>query len=117
MGPPIRPNIAMGRGHKPRAVHQIAQDQAVPEAHNKPRTKQEGPVVGIHQGVALRDERGGLATTSPRQGIVHVQHRDDAYDTDRDEDGLHDASGDVTELKGCAQSLHKRIDDDRGCDI
>ena len=43
--------------------------------------------------------------------------RDDAHETDRDEDRLHDASGDVSERDGGALSLHERVDDDRGCDV
>ena len=105
------------RRHEARAVHQVAQHQAVPEAHDESGPELEGPVVDGHQGVALCFERGGLGATRRGPGLVHVDHRDDADEADRDEDRLHDASGDVSERDGCALSLHERVDDDRGCDV
>src|SRR5262245_54643631 len=107
-------------GHQAGLVHQVAQQQTVAEAHNEPGAELEGPVVDRHEGVALCCERGGISSAGPSPRSIHVDHRDHGDEADRDEDRLHDASGDVAEPDGWEPSLDERIENDGrrdvGCD-
>ena len=59
-GPPTSPSTAMRRGHQAGPVHQVAQQQPVPDADHEAGSEQERPVVDGDQRLADRQERVGV---------------------------------------------------------
>jgi hypothetical protein len=54
----------MRRGTKPRPVHQVAQQQPVPDADDEAGSEQERPIMERDQRRADRDERAGIRARS-----------------------------------------------------
>src|SRR3984957_16319213 len=81
--------------HEAGAVHQVTQDQPVPDADDPARPEQERPVVDRDERPAERDERARAAWAPD----VLAQRHDgqEADEADGDEGALNDAGGDVAE--------------------
>ena len=111
--PPTIPSWARRRGHEAGPVHQVAEDQPVPDADDEAGAEQERPVVQCDEGPADRDERGRV-----RAHVLLQRHdRQEADDADGDEDRFDDARRDVAEREGLVLPLEDREQHDRGPDV
>ena len=108
-----RPSDQSQPGHASRdeagAVHQVAEDQPVPEGDDEAGAEQERPVLE-------RGERDG--EVGRVRGVVpqadDAEHEDDPG---RDEDGLDDPRGDVADGEGLVLPPRDRVEDDGGADV
>ncbi len=81
--------------HESGAVHQVAQNQPVPDADDEAGSEQERPIMERDQRLADRDERGGIRA---RSSLLAQRHdRKEAEDADGDEDAFDDTSRDEAE--------------------
>src|ERR671910_1794764 len=109
IGPPISPSHAMRRGTSPRPVHEITENQPVPERNDEPGAQQERPVLEVLQ----RGRDIGRAGTVHAHGH-EAEHEDDP---DRDENGLDDSSRDVADRERFVLPPRDRIENDTRPDV
>ena len=91
--------------HQAGSVHQVAQDQPVPDADDEAGPELERPV--LDRGERL-SEHAGIRRVLPQR-----HDREDGDDADEDEDAFHDASRDVAEREDLVLSLEQRDQHER----
>jgi hypothetical protein len=102
----MRPKHRHAARHQGGPVHQVAEEQPVPDAHHEPRPEDEGPVVE-------RDERLGHGRITPPQLHGHEQ----AQEPDDDKHRLHHPSRDVAQRTDLALPLEDREQHDGRADV
>src|SRR5918997_184136 len=96
-------------------VHQVAQQQPVPDADYEAGTEQERSIMERDERLADRDERAGIRA---RGGLLpQRQDREEAEDADGDEGALDDAGCDEAEGEAFVHPLEDREQRDGGANV
>ena len=108
-----RPSDQSEPGHPSRdeagLVHQVAEDQPVPEGDDQPRAEQERPVLERGEG----DGEVGRV----RRVVAQADDAEHEDDPARDEDALDDSSSDVADREELVLSPHDRVEHDGRSDV
>ena len=102
----------MRRGTRPDSVHQVAEQQPVPDADDEAGPEQERPI--LDRGERHADDAGIRARRALLLQADHAKHADQA---DRDEGALDQTGGDKAERKHLVLPLEDREQDDGAGDV
>jgi hypothetical protein len=111
----MSPSTARRRGKQAGAVHQVAQDQPVADAHREAGPEQERPTMERDQRLTDGDERGGIrARSSPLSQRHDRKEAEDAYG---DEGAFDDTGRDKAESEDLVHPLEDGPQHDGGADV